>query len=150
MKPGLRVGLEHELRYRVPAAKTVPALYPESAEFRQMPAVFATGFLVGLLEWACMRAVNPFLDRPRQLTLGTRIAVTHCAPTPAGLEVLARARLTEVDGRRLTFDVQAHDGVEIISRGTHERFIVERVSFGDKVARKARQTEAPPDWSRFE
>jgi len=146
MKPGLHAGLAHELRYRVPAAKTVPALYPESEEFRGMPPVFATGFLVGLLEWACMRAVNPFLDGPHQLTLGTRIAVTHCGATPPGLEVLARARLTQVDGRRLTFDVEAHDGIEIISRGTHERYIVERVPFGDKVARKGRRIDAPPDW----
>jgi fluoroacetyl-CoA thioesterase len=51
VKESLRPGIEHELRFRVPSSKTVPALYPEAPEFLVMPEVFATGFLVGLLEW---------------------------------------------------------------------------------------------------
>ena len=57
MKPGL----EYELRFRVPETKTVPALYPEAPEFQAMPRVFATGYLVGLLEWACILAIKPHL-----------------------------------------------------------------------------------------
>jgi fluoroacetyl-CoA thioesterase len=101
-----------------------------------MPAVLATGFLVGLLEWTCMRAVAPFLEAPRELTLGTRIDVSHCAPTPPGATVTLSARLVHVDGRRLSFQVQAHDGIDIISRGTHERFVVARDAFLDRVDRK--------------
>jgi fluoroacetyl-CoA thioesterase len=85
MKPTLRAGLAHELRFRVPLSKTVPALYAEAAEFGLMPRVFATGYLVGLLEWACMRAVHAHLDELRELTLGTHIAVSHRAATPPGL-----------------------------------------------------------------
>lgn len=144
MNPGLQVGLEHELRYRVPLSKTVPALYPEAVEFSRMPSVFATGFLVGLLEWACMRAVNPFIDRARQVTLGTRIDVTHCAATPSGLEVVVWARLTQVKGAWLTFDVRAHDGVETISRGTHKRCVVDRRSFGERVDRKRQHVGDDP------
>lgn len=136
MNAALRPGLEHELRFCVPPTKTVPALYPEAPEFSRMPLVLATGFLVGLLEWACMRLVDPFLDGARQITLGTRIDVSHCAPTPPGLEVRVLARLTHVDGHRLTFEVEAHDGVETISRGTHERRIVARNAFAARVDRK--------------
>jgi len=138
MKPTLRVGLEHRLLYRVPLAKTVPALYPEAAEFQQMPSVLATGYLVGLLEWACMQSVHPHLDAPDELTVGTHIDVSHSAATPPGLEVEVHARLTQVDGRRMVFEVHAHDGVDTISRGVHERFIVRREAFDAKVIAKVR------------
>lgn len=62
MKETLRPGIRYEHRFTVPPSKTVPALYPESAEFVAMPEVFATGFLVGFLEWACIKAINPHLD----------------------------------------------------------------------------------------
>lgn len=60
----LRVGLTHRLRFTVPESRTVPALYPESELFQQMPEVFATGFMVGLLEWMCLDAVVGHLDWP--------------------------------------------------------------------------------------
>jgi len=109
----------HPLRtpLRGAPSKTVPALYPESPEFVAMPEVFATGFLVGFLEWACIRAINPHLDWPREQTVGTHIDVSHEAATPPGLEVTARVELIEVDGRRLVFAVEADDGVDLISRG---------------------------------
>lgn len=137
MKETLKAGLEHELRFVVPPSKTVPALYPESTEFRQMPAVFATGFLVGLLEWACLLAVKPHLDWPSEQTVGTHVDVSHEAATPPGLVVTARAKLVAVDGRRLRFDVEADDGVDVIARGTHERAVVLRERFDAGLAEKA-------------
>lgn len=136
MEKTLQVGLEHEMKFTVPPSKMVPNLYPESEVFRAMPEVFATGYLVGLLEWACVEAINPYIDFPRQLTLGTHINVSHEAATPAGFEITVKVKLTEVDGRRLSFDVEAHDGVDIISRGTHERFIVDGERFISSVEKK--------------
>ena len=136
MKDSLRPGLVHRLTFRVPPTKTVPALYPEAAEFQAMPRVFATGFLVGLLEWACVRLVNPHLDWPAEQTLGTRVDVSHEAATPPGLEVTVTARLVEVDRRRLSFAVEAHDGTDVISRGTHERTVVDASRFDAKVRSK--------------
>lgn len=98
-----------------------------------MPEVFATGYLVGLLEWACMQTINPDLDFPRELTLGTHINVSHSAATPPGLEVSVRVEITKVEGRRLEFNVEASDGIDIISRGTHERFIVDAKRFSEKL-----------------
>ena len=137
MKPSLSAGLAHEMRFTVPPTKTVPHLYPEATEFQQMPLVFATGFLVGLLEWACIQAVMPHLDWPREQTVGTHIDVSHSAATPPGMTVTVRAHLTGIDGRRLTFEVQAHDGQDLISRGTHERFVIDADRFRAKAAAKA-------------
>jgi fluoroacetyl-CoA thioesterase len=136
MKETLKPGIKYEHKFVVPSSKTVPALYPESAEFLAMPEVFATGFLVGFLEWACIKAINPHLDWPREQTVGTHIDVSHAAATPPGLEVTATVELVEVNGRRLVFTVEAHDGVELISRGRHERFIIDKEKFDAKVGRK--------------
>ena len=65
MRETLKPGLTHEFSYRVPPEKTVPHLYSEAAEFQEMPEVFATGFMVGLVEWTCVQALNPHLDWPR-------------------------------------------------------------------------------------
>lgn len=136
MKDTLKPGIRFEHRYVVPASKTVPALYPESEEFVAMPEVFATGFLVGFIEWACIRAINPHLDWPVEQTVGTHIDISHSAATPPGLTVTATVELIEVDGRRLIFAVEAHDGVETISRGRHERFVIDRAKFYARVAGK--------------
>ena len=136
MKESLRSGIEHELRFVVPESKTVPNLYPESQEFGAMPKVFATGFFVGLVEWACIEAVNPHLDWPREQTLGTRVELTHEAATPPGLEVTVRVRLEEVDGRRLRFGVEAEDGAGVIGRGSHGRFVIDRGRFDGRMASK--------------
>jgi fluoroacetyl-CoA thioesterase len=136
MKDSLKPGVEHVLQFSVPVSKTVPALYPESAEFREMPEVFATGFMVGFIEWACIEAINPHLDWPRAQTVGTHIDVSHVAATPPGMTVEARVRLVEVDGRRLLFEVEAYDGVDLIGKGRHERFVINADKFTDKVRRK--------------
>jgi len=120
----------------VPSSKTVPALYPESEEFVAMPEVFATGFLVGLLEWACIRAVNPHLDWPQEQTVGTHIDVSHEAATPPGLEITVSVELLEVEGRKLVFAVSAHDGIDQISLGRHERFVINKERFEARVAAK--------------
>lgn len=142
MKASLQPGITHTLTFRVPRSKTVAALYPEAPEFEAMPAVFATGFLVGFVEWACIQAVNPHLDWPAEMTLGTHVDLGHTAPTPPGMDVTARVRLTQVDGRKLSFDVEVRDDAEVIGTGTHERFVIETAKFNAKVARKADQALA--------
>jgi fluoroacetyl-CoA thioesterase len=137
MKDTLKPGIRFEHKFTVPPTKTVPALYPEAAEFVAMPEVFATGFLVGFLEWACIKAVNPHLDWPREQTVGTHIDVSHEAATPPGLEVTATVELLAVEGRKLIFAVEAHDGVDLISRGRHERTIIDREKFDARLGAKS-------------
>jgi len=136
MKDSLKPGIKYEHKYTVPASKTVPSLYPEADEFIIMPEVFATGFMVGFLEWSCIKAVNPHLDWPAEQTVGTHINVSHEAATPPGLEVTAMVELIEIDGRRLVFDVEAHDNAGRIARGTHERFVIIKEKFDQMVADK--------------
>jgi fluoroacetyl-CoA thioesterase len=69
---------------------------------------------VGLLEWACIKAINPYLDWPSEQTVGTHIDASHIAAIPPGLEATARVKLIEVHGRWLLFEVEAHDGVDLI------------------------------------
>jgi fluoroacetyl-CoA thioesterase len=137
MKPSLQPGIRYEHKFTVPSSKTVPALYPEAEEFLVMPEVLATGFLVGLLEWACIKAINPHLDWPREQTLGIHIDVSHEAATPPGLEITVTVELIAVEGRKLVFAVEAHDGVDLISRGRHERFIIDKQKFDSKIEFKA-------------
>ena len=136
MDSSLQPGIKFEFSFTIPPNKTVPHLYPESAEFQAMPKVLATGFMVGLFEWACIRAVNPHLDWPREQTVGTAVNLTHTAATPPGLTVTVHGSLESVDGRKLTFSLTADDGVDEISSGTHERFIIDVEKFGSKVADK--------------
>ena len=136
MKDTLKPGIKYEHKFLVPPSKTVPSLYPESEEFLAMPEVFATGFMVGFLEWSCIKAINPHLDWPEEQTLGTHINVSHEAPTPPGLEVTASVELIAVEGRKLVFSVEAHDGVDLISKGQHERFIINKEKFDAKVMKK--------------
>ena len=138
MKDTLQPGLAYEFKFRVPESKTVPQLFPEAPEFQQMPEVFATGFMVGLCEWACIQAVNPHLDWPREQTVGTHVNLSHLAATPPGLTVTVKVRLENIEGRKLTFHVEADDSVDKITEGTHERFLIDAAKFNAKAAAKGR------------
>ena len=116
MKTSLKVGLRYQHKFTVPKSKTVPNLYPESEEFKIMPEVFATGYLVGFLEWACILAIKPHLDWPMEQSVGTHINVSHEAATPVGHEVIADVELVKMDGKKLTFNVEARDRVDVISK----------------------------------
>jgi fluoroacetyl-CoA thioesterase len=144
LKETLRPGLEAAFRYRVPPGKTVPHMYEEAPDFQMMPEVFATGFLVALCEWACIELIKPHLDWPREQTLGTHIDLSHTAATPPGFTVEVRARLESVEGRKLVFSVAAHDGVDPIGAGRHERHVIAAERFAAKVAAKAAAVEAQP------
>ena len=136
MTTTLQEGLEFEFAFEVSQDKTVPHLFPEFAEGRAMPEVFATGYLVGLFEFACIKAINAHIDWPRQQTVGIHINVSHTAATPPGFTVTVKGRLEQIDGRKLAFSLSAHDGVDTISRGTHERFIIDADKFNAAVAKK--------------
>lgn len=136
MKDTLRVGDTHVFSFTVTDAQTVPSLYPASADFRTMPAVFATGFMVGLMEWACIDALRPHLD-DGEGSLGVGINVSHVAATPPGMKVTVRVTCTRVDGKRLQWQVRAEDEHELIGEGTHDRAVVRWDRFNAKVAEKA-------------
>lgn len=133
LKPGLAIGLQ----YTVPEDRTVPHLFPDIPEGRVMPRVLASGFMVGLVEFACIQAINPHLDWPREQSVGIGFNLSHTAPTPPGLTVAVKGTLDKVEGRKLTFSFIADDGVDTISKGTHERFVIDAESFTRSVDKKA-------------
>lgn len=137
MKPSLQAGIQYQFRYTVPPDKTVPHLFAESESFQQMPQVLATGFMVGLMEWACIEAIKPHLDWPREQSLGTLVDFPHLAATPPGLTITVDVTLDRVEGRRLFFSVTAHDGVDRITEGRHERVVIDREKFLSRIAGKA-------------
>ncbi|MGQ0522691.1 MAG: thioesterase family protein [Betaproteobacteria bacterium] len=143
MKESLQPGLTFRFQYKIPENKTVPHLYPESDMFRQMPEVLATGYMVGLMEWACIEALRPHLDWPREQSLGTHVNFSHLAATPPGFTVTVDVRLDRIEGRRLFFSIIAHDGVDKITEGTHERVIIDAARFSAKVTQKAERAGKP-------
>ncbi len=143
MKDTLKPGATARFEYKVPANKTVPYLYPEAAEFQYMPTVFATGFMVGLMEWTCMKVIESHLD-PGEGSLGIQINVTHTAATVPGQVVTVDAECTAVSSRRVSFKISAHDGVEKIGEGTHERIVIPWERFVSSVNEKAKLARVAP------
>ena len=138
MKPSLKPGLKHRFTYTVPENKTVPYTYPESPEIAAMPKVFATGFMVVLMEWTCLQLLAPHLD-PGEGSVGTHIDVSHSAATLPGMTVTVDCECTKVDGRKCVFQVSAHDGLDVIGEGRHERVVVAWDKFNARVAEKAQK-----------
>jgi fluoroacetyl-CoA thioesterase len=139
MKDTLQAGIEHTFTFKLPESKTVPALYPEAPEFGVMPKVFATGFMVGFIEWVCIQAINPHIDWPQEQTVGTRVNISHTAATPPGMEVSATVKLIEVDRKRLVFEVEARDEAGLIGKGTHERFVINADTFNQALKEKTQE-----------
>ena len=137
MKPTLKPGLKHSFSYKVPENKTVPFTYPESPEIAAMPKVFATGFMIVLMEWTCVQLLNQHLD-DGEGSLGTHVDVSHLAATPPGMIVKVDVEIVDVQGRKLMFKITAHDGVDLIGEGRHERVVVAWDRFNAKVAEKAK------------
>jgi fluoroacetyl-CoA thioesterase len=140
MNDSFKPGLTFEFSFTIPETKTVPYLYPESEEFQMMPKVLATGYMIGLIEWACIRFINPYIDWPREQSVGIDVKLSHSAATPYGLTVTVKGELIKVEGRKLTFSIVASDGIDVISEGTHERFILDAERFSSKVEKKRKMS----------
>ena len=100
--------------------------------------IFSTPNLVLLLEEAAIEALAPYL-RDDQASVGSKVEIVHSAPTLLGQTVRATATVTEVDRRRVAFEIRVEDDTEVIGTGTHERFVIDLPSFEDRLAAKAKQ-----------
>ncbi len=128
-KKGLAPGLRGEVRLVVAEEDTAQHLGSGNV------AVLATPRMVALMENASVKAVDHLLP-PGQATVGSEVRVRHLAATPQGMEVAVYSELVEVEGRRLTFKVEAFDEGEKIGEGTHIRFIIDLDRFREKVEAK--------------
>ncbi len=135
MKDTLQPGISIRHTLDVSDAHSVPAVFPEADLFQVMPPVFATAYMVGFIEWACIEALNPHLDDGEQ-SVGTHICVSHVAATPVGHGVYADVTLDRTEGRRLFFKVAAYDDDGLIGEGTHERAVINREKFMTRLSEK--------------
>ncbi|MEV5559480.1 thioesterase family protein [Nonomuraea wenchangensis] len=142
MHASLRPGLAARLDYVVPVERTVPYLLPESDHFAAMPSVLATGYLVGIVEWTCMRALDGHLEDGEQ-TLGVHVDLSHEAPTPPGSILTVHAELSAVDGRQLTFTIHAHDDAATVCRGTHRRAVIDTERFHTRLRARTTPSHHP-------
>lgn len=136
MHPTFQAGLRFEWRYTVPARATVPQLYHDTPFCRDMPEVLATGYLVGMMELACLHGMMDYVDWPREQSLGTMVSFSHLAPTLPGMTLTIRGEVLEVGERRLRFKLEAWDELERVCEGVHERCLIDTGRFADKLARK--------------
>ena len=100
-----------------------------------MPAVLSTPRLIGILERTAREALQPFLES-NERTVGVEIELRHLAPTPLGERVTCTARVIQVEGTQVTFQIEARDQQEMIVRGLHKRAVIRIESFARRVARK--------------
>src|ERR1700728_4167252 len=98
-------------------------------------AVLATPVMINVIEAAALAAVEHLLPAGHQ-SLGIKLDVSHIAATPVGLRVTATAEVTHLEGRTVTFRVEARDEFEIIGGGTHQRVVVSVARFDERVQRK--------------
>ena len=129
VKEGLTPGLRGEAKIVVKEEDTAQHLGSGNV------AVLATPRMIALMEKASVKAVDHLLP-PGQATVGGEIRVCHLAATPQGMEVKVYSELVEVEGRRLTFKVEAFDEREKVGEGTHIRFIIDLDRFREKVKAK--------------
>ncbi|MFD2090821.1 thioesterase family protein [Blastococcus deserti] len=100
--------------------------------------IFSTPNLVLLLEEAAIEGLAPHI-RADQASVGSKVDIAHTAPTLLGQTVRATATVTQVDRRRVVFDIRVEDDTEVIGTGTHERFVIDLPAFEDRLAAKAKQ-----------
>jgi fluoroacetyl-CoA thioesterase len=98
-------------------------------------AVLATPVMINLIEAAALAAVEHLLP-PGHQSLGIHLDVSHVAATPVGVRVTASAEVLRVEGRTITFRVEARDEFESIGGGTHQRVVVSVARFDERVQRK--------------
>src|SRR5947209_14491155 len=133
MKSIPRIGMTGEQTIVVGASNRI------SFADARMPAVLATPWLIAHLEYAARDAIAPCLEDGER-SVGTFVEVEHLAPAPEGFTVRCRARVIHVDGPVVTFQVEAHDGLEAIARGIHRRRVIDVDRFARRLARKRAQS----------
>lgn len=129
MSNSLAVGMTHEKILKTGPEHSARHFFPD------LPDVFGTPYLVGLFEGVSAELMAPHLG-PGEQSVGISMNLKHLAPTPLGMEVRARTEITQIEGRKLTFRLEAFDEKEKIGEAVHERFIINVEKFNQRVEAK--------------
>ncbi len=132
MSTPFQVGMSHELKIKSLPEHSAQRFYPN------LPDVFATPVLGGLMERVSAELINRHL-KPGEQSVGISMYLQHSAATPLGMEIRVRTEITAVEGRKLTFKLEAFDEAEKIGEATHVRFIIQADKFNARVAEKAQK-----------
>jgi predicted thioesterase len=132
MSTPFQVGMTRELKVKTQPEHSARRFYAN------LPDVFATPMLGGLMEQVSAELVDERLQ-PGEQSVGISMNLKHLAPTPLGMEVRVRTEITAVEGKKLTFQLEAFDDVEKIGEAVHERFIIQSAKFDARVAEKAKK-----------
>jgi fluoroacetyl-CoA thioesterase len=132
MSDALKLGMTHSLERQTTAEMSARRVYPH------VPDVYATRAMVGHMEEVCADLVLSHLGEGEQ-TVGIGMQFKHLAATPLGMKVRFTATLKEIDGKKLTFEVEGFDEVDKIGEAVHQRFIINAAKFTGKVAEKAKK-----------
>ncbi|MGS4944292.1 thioesterase family protein [Meridianimarinicoccus sp. RP-17] len=132
MKPGLHIGDTASFSRVVTEREVVSDLFPDAGVLHGMPRVFATAYMVGLMEWACVEQIAPYFD-DGEGSLGIHVDVGHVAPTPPGLTVTVESEVTAIEDNKLWFKVRLRDDHGVISEGRHARAVVDWARFQSRV-----------------
>jgi fluoroacetyl-CoA thioesterase len=133
----LQAGITLERTYTVAHDLTAAALAEGDPSELTLPAVWSTPDMIAKMEIVSAALLVSHLT-PGQMTVGARNEVSHLAATPTGMTVRVRSTLSQVDGRKLTFSVQAFDEKEKVGEGVHVRYIVDRAKFDSRLAEKSK------------
>lgn len=129
MKPTLIPGVRGEVRQRVQTAHLVSHYNPGG------PAVLASPMMLWIMEHAAYDAMQPHLDEGEQ-SVGVGFEFEHLAPTPAGMVVTGTAEVLEVTDNFVRLSIEAHDGHELVGRGTHTRAVIDLARFKKRLEKK--------------
>jgi fluoroacetyl-CoA thioesterase len=119
--------------------RVTPAHLANQFKDAALPPVFATPMMVTAMENAALNAVRSYLDSGES-AVGIEVNVRHLAATPVGHRVTAEAIVTKVDGRRIEFEVSAHDEIEEIGIGSHARMVVDTERLDQRLKAKGRSS----------
>jgi len=135
MSSPFQPGMTHEVKVKTRLEDSAQKFYPH------LPDVFATPILAGLMERTSAELINMHLQ-PGEQSVGISMDLKHMAATPLGMEVRVKTEITTVEGRKLTFQLEAYDEIEKIGEATHERFIIQADKFNSRVAEKAKKAKS--------
>ena len=133
MKPTLQAGVTTTAKIEIDRDRTIDFMGEKAR-------VYATPMLVRDIEVTCREFLLEHLDAGED-SVGTRVEIDHLAATLLGMEVEVSVSLAEVKGRLVTFAVEAHDGVDVICRGRHMRFVVDVKQTEARLAAKAQKAK---------
>lgn len=120
-----------------------PSLSRSFTGLFEMPSVFTTAAMVGLVEWTCVEGLRPYL-REGEYTVTTLIDLSHVAPAPVDACVTADVSLLAVVGRKLRFLVSCRDQREILGKGCHERTVIDSAKFACRAEAKRAHLMSSP------